>query len=128
MADDLKMDFFDSAAEVEEVFKKVQPARAGRDSKGAQVLQQFLESNKAMAGINFDGPPEQAKKERDNLAISIRNALEDDQKDQIWVRKVRGQTDVLFLIDLKKAPKSVKDDWEADRKATAARLAGRGKK
>lgn len=127
MADELKMDFYGSASEVEEVFNRIQPVRAGRSSKGAQVLKQFLDSNKAMAGINFDGTPEQAKKERDNLAISIRNAMEEDQRETIWVRKVRGQTDVLFLIDLAKAPKSVREDWEADKRATAARLAGRKK-
>ena len=81
-----------------------------------------------MRVLHFQGAPEEVKKERDNTAIALKNAMTDGEAKKLWIRKIRGQNDVLVVINLDQATDQVKQDYKDEQARIKARMAGRAKK
>ncbi len=118
-----------SKNDMDRFFATHTPTRAGgRSGKGRALLDDFASSRKAMRVLHFNGNENEVKKERDNTAIAVKNAMTEEESGKLWVRKIRGQNDVLVLIDLTQATDQVKSDYADEQKRIKARMAGRAKK
>jgi hypothetical protein len=81
--------------------------RRGRSSKGAELIDDFLESGEVAATADLG-----STKDRNSVSISASNYCRSTDK-QVWVRKVGGGTGTeLLLINLAKADAATKKAYE----------------
>lgn len=82
------------------------PAR-GRSSKGAALVNEFVDSGNTAATVQVG-----STKERNALAISASNHIRSASK-QVWVRKLGGGTGTeLLLVNLAKADTATRKAYE----------------
>ena len=94
-----------SAAELSQLL--AEGPRRGRSSRGAELIEEFIESGEVAARAGFA-----STKERNAVSISASNYCRNAGK-QIWVRKVGGGTGTdLLLVNLSKADAATRKAYD----------------